>query len=248
MAKTETSSLSKKIILFLKIVFLLISVTLGDLLIAFIIGLLYQIIIPTMDINEIMSQYSYQFLLTLFVSIYHIILICILSKKTDITFEKIKPFNIFRYMLFGGMIGLTYNLLINSPSSEKITVIVFLNMGIIGPILEEFLFRGWLYQKLRLSFCNRKAKWISTLIFAFFHSHWTNILYAFLLGEILIESYDRTKNFKIPIIIHIGANMTVILFYSIVKPYRIISIILSFLLMIFYFLYQTFNTTKKLRS
>lgn len=246
MVETQTASLSEKIKLFFKIIVLLILVVLGDLLITLIMGIIYKVVFPTIDINYIMTKYSYQVLLILFISIYHIILVFLFYKKTTVSVEKLSFLGILKCITLGALIGLTYNLLIGSPSSKNTTAIVLLNMGIIGPILEEFLFRGWIYQKLQLFFCKKVSKYISTCFFAFSHSNWTNILYAFLLGTALIESYDKSKNFKIPVLIHVGANTFVILFYSMLKPWRVLGSLIGLLSLLCFFLFQ--RNSKKLHS
>ena len=65
--------------------------------------------------------------------------------------------------------------------------IIFLNIslfpfyvGIMGPILEEYLFRGIVYNELKTFESKKNATILASLIFALVHTNYINMIYAFL--------------------------------------------------------------------
>lgn len=237
MAKTKDNFLSEKIKLFLKIIFLLIAITLGDILITLLLIYLYLLPQPNLDSSTLNQDSLYLFLLTLFITIYHIGIIGILSKKIQISTKEIAFKNYILAIILGMLVGILYNLIVLSPFDKNLSLVTILNVGIIGPILEEFLFRGWVYQKLQKLYSNNKAKWLTTSLFAVSHGNIIKIIYAFLIGTILIDSYQKTEQFKILLCIHISANLSVLLLYPYVVSYRIIGIILGIPLLLLYIFY-----------
>jgi len=88
-------------------------------------------------------------------------------------------------------------------------IMVIFTSGILGPILEELLFRKHLLSKL-LEFNSKKvAILLSALLFSFFH-HGISFVYAFFMGLLLGVIYEKFKNIKVTILIHMVANITVI--------------------------------------
>jgi len=79
--------------------------------------------------------------------------------------------------------------------------------GILGPILEELLFRGIIYNKLKNFNTKMNSIVLTSIIFALFHHTIVQILYAFCLSFILIYFYEKFKNIIAPIIVHISSNI-----------------------------------------
>ena len=94
-------------------------------------------------------------------------------------------------------------------------IITLISTGLIGPIIEELMFRGIIYNELKNKYSNMKAILITTIFFAVIHMNIIQILYAFALGFILIYVYEKYKNIKAPIILHMASNMTTTLFLPI---------------------------------
>jgi membrane protease YdiL (CAAX protease family) len=85
-------------------------------------------------------------------------------------------------------------------------VIGIITIAIIGPFLEELLFRGAVTRLLLERYKPQKAILISALIFGIFHINPAQIIPAFLIGLILATIYYRTHSLIPGLIIHIINN------------------------------------------
>ena len=87
-------------------------------------------------------------------------------------------------------------------------VVGVLSIVLIGPIAEEFLFRGAIMNYLlREKGYNRKtAIFLSALIFGIIHFNPAQIVYAFLLGMVLGRIYFQTGSLLLCCIVHIVLN------------------------------------------
>lgn len=121
-------------------------------------------------------------------------------------------------------------LLINNQKIPTINIYIALfGSVIIGPILEELVFRYLIYNNLN-KFNNKNTSIIlSSLIFALVHNGFINIVYAFIIGTILTIIYSKNKNIKEVIILHMVANLMSLL----IKEYNPIILISSFICLIF---------------
>jgi membrane protease YdiL (CAAX protease family) len=84
-------------------------------------------------------------------------------------------------------------------------LILLLVVGIIGPILEELVFRKFIIDRIR-PYGEFLAVLFSALTFGMFHGNFYQLFYAFAIGFILGFIYIRTKNIIYPIILHIAFN------------------------------------------
>lgn len=89
--------------------------------------------------------------------------------------------------------------------------VLLLSEGIVGPILEEYLFRGVVYHKLKELYTTKNAMIFCTLLFALFHGNLLQIIFAALLGTILILLYEKYQDIKIPILFHSIVNLVSLL-------------------------------------
>ena len=88
---------------------------------------------------------------------------------------------------------------------------LILTTGIMGPILEELLFRGIVYNRLKIYLSHKKSVIITSILFSIMHlPNIINVIYTFFLSFILIYLYDKYKSLKISILFHIIINITVI--------------------------------------
>ena len=88
---------------------------------------------------------------------------------------------------------------------------ILLSEGLLGPILEEYLFRGIVYHKLKEIYPVKSAMILCTGIFALFHGNLLQIVFALLLGSILIVLYEKYQDIKVVSIFHILVNLTSLL-------------------------------------
>ena len=121
-------------------------------------------------------------------------------------------------------------LLINNQKIPTINIYIALfGSAIIGPILEELVFRYLIYNNLNKFNKKNTSIILSSLIFALVHNGFINIVYAFIIGTILTIIYSKNKNIKEVIILHMVANLMSLL----IKEYNPIILISSFICLIF---------------
>ena len=82
----------------------------------------------------------------------------------------------------------------------------FLGSCFLIPIAEELLFRGVVYQRLKLMLGVAPAIICSALIFGLVHANLVQFLYAAVLGCLLAFLYEKTEFFYVPVLGHIAAN------------------------------------------
>lgn len=85
-------------------------------------------------------------------------------------------------------------------------MITFLASVIMAPILEELLFRGLIYKRLRFVCKPVVAGIISSVAFGMVHGNLVQFVYAFFAGMLLAYVYEKYKNLWAPIVFHFCAN------------------------------------------
>lgn len=164
-------------------------------------------------------------------SIFYILTIIYLIIKNKIKEENYKINNTYNLISLGISISIIMNMIIfkltNNISIRTISLpLAIISSGIIGPIYEEILFRYIFLNRLKKYYSTKKAILINTIIFSLIHINPINIIYAFVLGIIINITYNKYKNIKYPILIHISSN-TISIFLSEFNSYiLILSIIL----------------------
>ncbi|RDU23971.1 CPBP family intramembrane glutamic endopeptidase [Anaerosacchariphilus polymeriproducens] len=149
-------------------------------------------------------------------------------------------------IFFNGLVTIS-NIAQYSKMYQQVSKIIFdsgiivevLAAGIFAPIVEEILFRGILYKRLKEYINPIAGIIISSLLFGIYHFNLVQFVYASLLGCILGYLMEKYKNIKVPILAHIGANMTAILLTE-CKPvsdlYKIQSVFLAVTICAFFIL------------
>lgn len=153
--------------------------------------------------------------------------------------------NIFIPMLLGISISLIYNITLyifnniiyftNIFEPSKLPILVqLISSGICGPVIEELIFRGVVYNKLKMFNKKRISAVLTSIIFAVIHLNLINVIYTFFISFILIYLYENYKSLKAPIIMHICLNCTIILMLPlIIKNYLIFNLYLLIVSIIF---------------
>jgi uncharacterized protein len=104
-----------------------------------------------------------------------------------------------------------------SPNTEKMFNVIFegnglvvllLGIGIIGPVIEEIIFRGLIYNELRRNISTVAALLIQAFLFGVYHMNLTQGIYAFALGIILGLVCTWTRSLWSSILIHMVFNST----------------------------------------
>lgn len=81
-----------------------------------------------------------------------------------------------------------------------------LGIAVLGPVLEELLFRGGVTRLLLMQYSPAKAIFLSALIFGIFHINPAQVVSAFLAGLLFAWIYYRTRSLVPCILIHILNN------------------------------------------
>lgn len=95
-----------------------------------------------------------------------------------------------------------YNLVFGSGSF----IMEVLCVGIITPILEEIVFRGLIYTRLRRAMPVIAAQILSALIFGAAHMNWMQFIYASLIGFLMALLFEKYQSIIPSILFHIAFN------------------------------------------
>ncbi|MDO4344773.1 MAG: CPBP family intramembrane metalloprotease [Eubacteriales bacterium] len=92
--------------------------------------------------------------------------------------------------------------------------LVFLvaGVGIIVPVMEEVLFRGLVYKRLREYTDSVWTAVLAAAIFALYHGNAVQALFAFPMGLVLIAVYRKWDTLRAPAVFHMAVNLSSILF------------------------------------
>lgn len=115
-------------------------------------------------------------------------------------------------------ISITFSIGTSQFSGLEVTQFIstLLCSGLMGPILEEYLFRGIIYNKLKLFNNEHISILLTALIFSLLHGNLFNIINAFMLNYLLIFIYHKYRTLLAPIILHIAVNTTVVFIINII--------------------------------
>jgi Predicted metal-dependent membrane protease len=132
-------------------------------------------------------------------------------KKINKKEQKIDKRKLMYLSVLSVLLALGINLLItvNIKTISKQTLLLIVSTSIIGPILEEVVFRGLLFKTLSKEFENKTAIIITVLVFTLFHGNSQNIIYILTMGFIFTYFYFKTNNILVPITMHILSNLAV---------------------------------------
>lgn len=132
-------------------------------------------------------------------------------------------YNIFAYYMND------FTLKTNLFNENDHILVTILATGILGPIIEELMFRGIIYNEFKNKFTNMKAILLTTTFFAIIHFNIFQMIYAFAIGFILMFVYEKYKTIKAPIILHMASNITTALFLPILLKNNLIMNIMIFI-------------------
>ena len=172
------------------------------------------------------------------------------SLKTQMIFPFLGISFVFSFNL--GLLALdnvfhTHMLNISQNNTFPYFLILFLSSSIAGPILEEFLFRGIVYEKLKRVLRPLSAMILSSLIFAMFHASISQIIYAFGMGILFTKAYETTQSLKTPIVMHMSVNALIyfVLPFISTLPVMLSTILFFLFLSAFIFLFVIFSFGEK---
>ena len=82
--------------------------------------------------------------------------------------------------------------------------------GILTPFTEELVYRGIVWYRLRKSFPALQAALLSSLLFGIAHADLRQGTYAFVMGIVFSLSYELTRRFEVPFLLHALCNLAVL--------------------------------------
>lgn len=185
---------------------------------------LFVILNSSVDINNSEALINYINKNTLFIlliqSMIFIPIFYLVYKKYLMDKLEISIYTITKIIMVSILLSIGLNFLIIGLKSffniemvdSSITFTVIFGTGILGPIIEELLFRGIVYGKFRNIFKDSVAFFLSIFIFAIFHTGGIfQVLFAFLIGYYLTYVYRKYHDIRLSMVAHIAVNMTSIL-------------------------------------
>ncbi|MCM1308299.1 MAG: CPBP family intramembrane metalloprotease [Butyrivibrio sp.] len=86
--------------------------------------------------------------------------------------------------------------------------VLVLSIAVAAPILEELLYRGLIFKRLRAYLKPVPSMLISAFVFGIMHGNAVQFVYAFILGIFMAFVYEKFKTVYAPMIFHAGANLT----------------------------------------
>ena len=135
-------------------------------------------------------------------------------------FDNAFLFNFFKYFndVLTGKKNITiYDILILEKSLKpRFEPFMLIGSVIFGPIFEEILYRGLMYNKLKEISNAFIGVLISSILFALLHipkyGFGINMFFLFLAGILLTYCYEKTNNIYVPIFVHSINNFFIFLF------------------------------------
>jgi len=214
----------KKIREVLKALSWLIIFSVSQFLILILFMLFYIIRNPSFDLNDsasienIMNYLNDNTLFILIIqSLVFIPLFYFIYKNYSLNRIDCSKYHIVKIVLSSILLSIILNLLIITlkhfigvnMSDNEVTLSIILGTGILGPIIEELLFRGIIYGKFRNIFTEKVAFNLSVLIFAISHmGGFFQIFFAFIIGYFLTSIYQKYGDIRLSILVHILVNIT----------------------------------------
>lgn len=90
-------------------------------------------------------------------------------------------------------------------------VFILLATVLLAPIMEELVFRGICFGRIR-KFTDKKLTIImSGLLFGLYHMNLVQFIYAFLMGMVFGAIYEKYRNIKLVMVAHASANLCAVL-------------------------------------
>ena len=204
------------------------------------ISLLFIIVLYLLYLKEMKIIFTYKKLNFFFIvkSLIYILSIGMIYYIIYFIFDNAFLFNFFKYFndVLTGKKNITiYDILILEKSLKpRFEPFMLIGSVIFGPIFEEILYRGLMYNKLKEISNAFIGVLISSILFALLHipkyGFGINTFFLFLVGILLAYCYEKTNNIYVPIFVHSINNFFIFLFnyvyfYFLIVIYFIIFII-----------------------
>ena len=145
------------------------------------------------------------------------------ARENHLLYIRKKPRRVYVFLGIGtffGMLGL--NLLLEltgvisgSESYQSVAEKQYLPHLLLGlvlyafvaPIVEETVFRGMIYNGLRLAISPGQAAMISAALFGIYHGNLVQGVYGFCMGLMMCYGYEYFGKFRVPVLMHVFVNL-----------------------------------------
>ena len=107
--------------------------------------------------------------------------------------------------------------LLVKEESKKLFLYSIFFVAVIGPILEEIFFRGFMYGAIKKRFGIWGAMLITSFLFSALHANWVGFLPIMALGMLLAYLYEKTGSLSASIAVHIMHNLGMSLFILLIR-------------------------------
>lgn len=79
--------------------------------------------------------------------------------------------------------------------------------GVVSPFVEEVIFRGFLYGRMRVYMPKVWAVLVSAMLFGIYHGNLVQGIYGFVMGILFTLVYEKYKNFYLAVCMHMITNL-----------------------------------------
>ncbi len=99
--------------------------------------------------------------------------------------------------------------------------------GVVSPVVEEVIFRGLTYNRMKHYFKLWISIVVSAVIFGGFHANIPQVLYGTIMGVLITLCYEWVRGFGAPLLFHMIANIFVFLFSTVSLSEAVYGILVS---------------------
>lgn len=138
----------------------------------------------------------------------------------EICLRKLQPAGIAPIMLMGLSLNVVTGLVLGLIPEEWMsayeatssmvmtgnTVVMILATVIMAPVIEEIIFRGLAYTRMKKGMPTAVAVILSSALFGVAHGQWVWMLYAFVFGLVLVWVFERSKSLLANMLLHLSYN------------------------------------------
>lgn len=81
--------------------------------------------------------------------------------------------------------------------------------GMVTPLVEEVIFRGMIYNRMKQHFSVILSIILSGVLFGAYHGNWVQAFYGGIMGVLMAYVYEKVKCFIAPVLFHSSANLVI---------------------------------------
>ncbi|MDO4479123.1 MAG: HAD hydrolase-like protein [Lachnospiraceae bacterium] len=86
-------------------------------------------------------------------------------------------------------------------------IIQVMEVGFVGPIAEEMIFRGLVFRRIRDYRGPKTAILLSAALFGLYHGNVTQGIFAFALGVVMAWAYEESGDIRMSVMMHVANNL-----------------------------------------